>query len=129
MPDIRKTTRQNNGTIVKAQVQGITLSTLLKKTLLAFYSSVETNRSGGLLMIKMDVEGAEFSVLKELADSGVLCDYLKLGNEATLVVEFHQHLVKNEEEKQEAVDGLREAKEKLKNCGAKFRQLPNFWTG
>lgn len=128
MPDIRKTARQNNGTVVRANVHGITLSTLMKRTLLAFHTSDPEKRSGGSLMIKMDVEGAEFGVLKELATSGVLCEYLALGNQATLVVEFHQHLVKNEEEKQAATRGLRDAKETLRSCGAKFRQLPNFWT-
>ena len=72
MPDIRKTTRQNNGTIVRANVQGITLSTLMRRTLMAFHTSDPEQRRGGSLMVKMDVEGAEFGVLKELAASGVL---------------------------------------------------------
>jgi hypothetical protein len=129
MPDIRRTARQNNGTMVKANVYGIALSTLLQKTLQPFQPGTSTStQSGGSLLVKMDVEGAEFEVLKELAASQVLCDYTKMGNNATLVVEFHQHLIKDPDEKQAAVAGLKDAKEKLKKCGVKFRNLPNFWT-
>lgn len=130
MPDIRRTTRQNNGTMVKANVDGISLSTLLRKTLQPFRPGTFTTskQSGGSLLVKMDIEGAEFGVLKELAASQILCEYTKMGNNATLVVEFHQHLIKDRSEKQAAVAGLKDAKEKLRNCGVKFRNLPNFWT-
>lgn len=130
MPDIRRTTRQNNGTVVKANVDGISLSTLLRKTLQPFRPGTFTTskQSGGSLLVKMDIEGAEFGVLKELAASQILCEYTKMGNNATLVVEFHQHLIKDRSEKQAAVAGLKDAKEKLRNCGVKFRNLPNFWT-
>ena len=75
----------------------------------------------------MDVEGAEFEVLKELAATTVMCDYLKMGNNATFVVEFHQQKIKDPEEKRLAMDGLKDAKERLRQCGVKFRQLPNYW--
>jgi hypothetical protein len=115
--------------MVKAKVEGISLSTLLRKTLPPFQPGSSTSgQSDGSLVVKMDVEGAEFGVLKELAVSDVLCDYTKMGNNATLIVEFHQHLIKDPEEKQAAIAGLKDAKEKLKNCGVKFRNLPDFWT-
>ena len=115
--------------MVKAKVDGISLSTLLQKTLHPFRQRNSNHNQGdGSLLVKMDVEGAEFGVLKELATSQVLCDYTKKGNNATMVVEFHQHLIKDPNEKQAAVAGLRDAKEKLKECGVKFRNLPNFWT-
>jgi len=129
MPDIRRTTRKNNGTTVKANVNGITLSTLLQKTLKPFEPEAKPSvQSGGSLLVKMDVEGAEFGVVKELAASNVLCNYVKLGNSATLVVEFHLHLIKDPQDKQAAMTGLKDAKEKLRNCGVKFRNLPDFWT-
>lgn len=130
MPDIRKTNQQNNGTSIKADVLGITLSTLLRKTLAPFRlaASPSSSKAGGSLLVKMDVEGAEFGVLKELAVSNVLCQYVQMGNNATLVVEFHQQLIKDPDEKQAAMDGLRDAKEKLRGCGVKFRNLPDFWT-
>eukprot|EP00934_Nitzschia_sp_Nitz4_P003309 Nitzschia sp. Nitz4//scaffold133_size116822//93328//94563//NITZ4_003819-RA/size116822-processed-gene-0.66-mRNA-1//-1//CDS//3329535432//3299//frame0 len=125
MPDIRRTSKQNNGTVVQANVIGMTLSSLIAKTAMR---GNNIRPAGGSLLVKMDVEGAEFGVLKEAATSGVLCDYVKHGNNATLVVEFHQHLIKDATEKQQAVAGLKEAKETLRECGVKFRQLPNFWT-
>lgn len=130
MPDVQRTSRQNNGTMIKANVDGMSLSTLLQKTLHPFQpgSLASKQESGGSLLVKMDVEGAEFGVLKELAASPVLCEYIQKGNNATLIVEFHQHLIKDPKEKQAAVAGLKDAKEKLKNCGVKFQNLPNFWT-
>ena len=101
----------------------MTLSTLLRKTL---GSSID--RSGGSLLIKMDIEGAEFGVLKEVAASNVLCHYARAGNNATLVVEFHQHLIHDPDEKREALAGLKDAKDKLRRCGIKLRNLPDFWT-
>lgn len=130
MPDIRRTSRQNNGTMVQAKVEGITLSTLMKKTLTPFDNNKGNSEfsGGGSLLVKMDVEGAEFGILKEVANTGVLCDYVKHGNNATMVVEFHQHLIKDPEEKRLVLAGVKEAKETLRTCGVKFRQLPNFWT-
>jgi hypothetical protein len=132
MPDVRRTARQNNGTIVEANVQGITLSTLLRNTLQPFDPSNNASpvqrRGGGSLLVKIDVEGAEFGVLKELARTKLICEYVQMGNNATLVVEFHQHLVKDEQEKQKAMAGVKEAKEKLRKCGVQFRRLPNYWT-
>ncbi len=124
MPEIRQTSKQNNGTSVEAIVEGITLSTLLRKTL----EPTQGRRSGGSLLIKMDVEGAEFGVLKEVATSNVLCDYALSGNNATLIVEFHQHLIQDPDEKKDALAGLRDAKDKLRKCGIKLRNLPDFWT-
>jgi hypothetical protein len=123
MPEIRQTSKQNNGTSVEAIVQGITLSTLLRKTL-----EPTQGRSGGSLLIKMDVEGAEFGVLKEVATSNVLCDYTLSGNNTTLIVEFHQHLIQDPDVKRDALAGLRDAKDKLRKCGIKLRNLPDFWT-
>jgi Methyltransferase FkbM domain len=123
MPDIRKTSKHNNGTSIKTTVTGITLSTLLRNTL-----GRNIDGSGGSLLIKMDVEGAEFGVLKEVAASNVLCEYARSGNNATLVVEFHQHLITDPDDKREALAGLKDAKDKLRRCGIKLRNLPDFWT-
>lgn len=129
MRDIQRTQQQNNGTVIQANVNGMTLSTLLQKTLRPMqWNNDRSLQKGGSVLIKMDVEGAEFGVLKELADSRVLCNYVEKGNNATLVVEFHQHLIKNHEDKQAAMTGLKDAKEVLRRCGVKFRNLPDFWT-
>ncbi len=129
MRDVRRSQRENNGTLIKANVDGVSLSTLLQKTLKPFQPGVEhAFQTGGSLLVKMDIEGAEFGVLKELATSRVLCNYIRMGNNATLVIEFHQHLIKNPDDKDKAIAGLKDAKEQLRKCGVKFRNLPNFWT-
>jgi hypothetical protein len=129
MPDTRKTAMQNNGTFLTANVQGIALSTLIQKVLSPFDpNGSKEEKSGGSLLVKMDIEGGEYSVLKELAASPVLCNYVKLGNNATLTVEFHLNKIKDLEERQRAKDGVQEAKEKLKECGVFFKQLPDYWT-
>ena len=130
MPDVLKTAKRNNGTILTAQVEGITLSTLLLRTLLPFDpNSATESKRGGSLLVKIDIEGAEYSVLKELEASGVICDYVRRGNNATLIVEYHQRLIKDPEEKKTAMTGLKQAREKLKSCGVQFKGLPNYFTG
>lgn len=129
MPDIQRSKRSNNGTVVIANVSGISMSTLLKKTLQPFQPGLDPSfQEGGLLLVKMDVEGAEFALLKELAASGVLCQYVKLGNNVTLLVESHLHLIRDPNEKKTVLAGLKQAKEELRACGVRFRKLPDFWT-
>lgn len=129
MPDIQRSKRRNNGTLVAANVSGISLSSLLKKTLKPFQPGLDPAlQRDGSLLVKMDIEGAEFAVLKELATSGVLCDYVKLGNNATLLMESHLHLIKDPNEKKTVLAGLKSAKETLRACGVRFRKLPDFWT-
>jgi hypothetical protein len=129
MPDVRKTAKRNNGTVLTAHVQGITLSSLLRRALLPFDKNGDKTKSGGSLLVKIDIEGAEYAILKELEATRLICDYVQMGNNATLVVEYHQHLIRDAEEKRQAMEGLKEAREKLKNCGVQFRRLPDFWTG
>lgn len=106
------------------------MSTLLRRTL--GWTTTEHGgggTSGGSLLIKMDVEGAEFGILKEVATSNILCEYVRSGkNNATIIVEFHQHLITDPDEKRNALQGLKDAKERLRRCGVKLRNLPDFWT-
>jgi hypothetical protein len=130
MPDVRKTADRNNGTAIEAKVYGMRLSTLLRRSLSAFDPNGEADsKIGGSLLVKMDVEGAEYSIIKELAASKTLCEYVGLNNNVTLIVEYHQRLFRDAEEKLDVMDGVKEAREKLKNCGVVFQQLPNFFTG
>ena len=48
----------NNGEVFSADVEGISLSRLVKNTMAPFYPGAsEGEKNGGLLIIKMDVEG------------------------------------------------------------------------
>jgi hypothetical protein len=53
-------------------VQGVTLTSLLRR-------HVDTSRSPGHVMIKMDIEGAEYALLNEASDSGILCELTEKG--------------------------------------------------
>eukprot|EP00525_Craspedostauros_australis_P002182 CAMPEP_0198129318 /NCGR_PEP_ID=MMETSP1442-20131203/51418_1 /TAXON_ID= /ORGANISM="Craspedostauros australis, Strain CCMP3328" /LENGTH=136 /DNA_ID=CAMNT_0043789689 /DNA_START=91 /DNA_END=501 /DNA_ORIENTATION=- len=135
MPDIRKTAKRNNGTSVKAHVTGISLSTMIRSKLgryLKDNAGVHGSAaalSGASILVKMDVEGAEYSIVKEVAASNVLCDFVDGGrNSAMLVVEFHQDKIKDKEEKRQAIQGMKAAKVKLRECGVVFKQLPTYWT-
>ena len=137
MPDVRKTARQNNnGTLVSITVKGMTLSTLLRKTLAPlaydnnkFQKDHRNYKHGGSLLVKMDVEGAEYTILQELAYSNIMCEYVRMGNNATFLIEHHLQMMRDSIEQQTARQILKDARQKLKACGVQFRQLPNYWTG
>ena len=104
------------------------MSTLARSTLLPFKPDATPEESqGGLLIVKMDVEGAEYQVLKEIAASGVLCDYIQRGNRVVLIVEFHNMSITDPAERHREKAGAHEAKEKLSSCGVEFRNLQGFW--
>lgn len=104
------------------------MSTMMQKTLAPFDKTNHDSAlsTGGSLLVKMDIEAAEFSVLKEVARTGTLCEYVKLGNNATIIVEYHEDLIKDAEEKSVALAGLDEAREILISCGVLFQLLPEF---
>jgi hypothetical protein len=85
------------------------------------------DKSGGILIVKMDVEGAEYQVLKEVADSGILCKLKKLGNRVVLVVEYHNMSITDSEERRREKTGHREAIKELEECGLEFKGLSAFW--
>lgn len=83
---------------------------------------------GGNLMIKMDIEGAEYAVLKQVANSGVLCDYAR-SNKVILLVEFHHRkAIQNGTQFVEAKTGIQKAKNILGDCGVVFENLLPGWT-
>jgi hypothetical protein len=127
MPDVRKTAKLNNGAILEAKVQGITLSTLLRRALLPFDQNADGIKSGGSLLVKIDIEGAEYAVLKELEATRLICEYVQMGNNATLIVEYHHDLIQDAVEKRQAIEGLKEATEKLQQCGVRFMELLDSW--
>jgi hypothetical protein len=127
--DAQKSAKElGNGTVFSADVQGISLSSLVKNTLLPFKPDASSEeKKGGLLIIKMDVEGAEYQILKEIAKSGVLCDYIKMGNRVTMIVEFHHMSITDPAERRKEKDGSGEAQKILKECGVEFGNLAAFW--
>ena len=127
--DAQKSAKElGNGQVFSADVQGISLSTLVKNTVLPYKPNAsDAEKKGGMLIIKMDVEGAEYQVLKEVANSGVLCDYIKMGNRVVMIVEFHNMSITDAQERRREKDGSAQAQEQLKECGVEFGKLQAFW--
>lgn len=113
---------------MSADVNGITLTTMVRSTMLALGEVASPqDKTGGLLIIKMDVEGAEYQVLKEVAASDVLCELVRMGNRVVLVVEYHNMSITDPAERTREKAGFSEAKNKLKNCGVEFEKLHGSW--
>jgi hypothetical protein len=74
----------------------------------------DETKSGGSLLVKIDIEGAEYAILKELEATWLICDYVQMGNNATLVVEYHEHLIRDAEEKRQAAEGLKKVSGRTK---------------
>ena len=89
----------------------------------------DEDKTDGLLIIKMDVEGAEFQVIKDIAESNVLCDYIGSNhrNKVVMIVEWHHQTIWNAEELDIQMDGLEDAKTKLIQCGVIFDYLNADW--
>jgi hypothetical protein len=125
---IKSAKELGNGTTFSADVQGITLSTLTKSTMLSYKPGATPDEQiGGLLIVKMDVEGAEYQVLKEVAASGVLCEYIAKGNRVVMIVEYHNMSITDANERRREKDGSNLAKKKLEDCGVEFGKLAAFW--
>lgn len=86
------------------------------------------DKTGGQLIIKMDVEGAEYQIIKEIASSNVLCDYINMGNKVVMIVEMHHMSITDAKERISQKSGFQQAKKKLEECGVVFGQLHAYWS-
>lgn len=78
----------------KVEVQGVTLTRLLQQVL-------DTSRARGHLILKIDIEGGEYAVLKEAITSSLLCDYAnQKGKRVDLAVEFHKWVIEDKKVRQ-----------------------------
>ena len=82
--------------------------------------ATDEDKRGGVLIIKMDVEGAEYQVLKEVAAGGVLCEYVKMGNRVYFIAEYHIKSITDKNERNRETAGHQRAKKELEQCGAEF---------
>lgn len=79
------------------------------------------------MIVKIDIEGGEYRVLKEVASSGVLCEYVKMGNHVVLIVEYHYMSITDPKERGRERRGHLQAKRLLKECGVVFGDLKGGW--
>jgi hypothetical protein len=129
LTDAKQTAAMHGGKAVAANVTGINLSTLLRRTMAPFRNDAPTaDKSGGKLVIKMDVEGAEYQVLKEVRNSGTLCEYVKAGNQVVMLVEFHTaKVIENKTDFTKQKAGLKKARAELEACGVVFEKMGGNW--
>jgi hypothetical protein len=127
--DAQKSAKElGNGEVFAADVQGISLSTLVKSTMLPFQpGATDDDKKGGLIIIKIDVEGAEYQVLKEVAKTGLLCEYVKMGNRVVMIVEWHNMSITDADERRREKAGHSEAVATLTACGVRFGNLSANW--
>lgn len=127
--DVLKSANEGGtGTVSFAPVTGITLSTLMKRTLLA-YSPIATpdEKSGGHLIVKVDIEGGEYALLEEASKSLLLCDFLNMGNTVDLIIEFHRMSIKDGSIRGPLLAGKAASIKKLEECGVKVKPLSASW--
>ncbi|CAJ1945595.1 unnamed protein product [Cylindrotheca closterium] len=127
--DAVKTAKElNGGQSITANVNGLRLTTLVKNTMLPYQpDATEDDKKGGRLIIKMDVEGAEYQIIKEIASSNVLCDYISMGNKVVMIVEMHHMSITDAKERMSQKNGFQQAKKKLEECGVVFGKLHAYW--
>jgi transketolase len=77
--DAKKSAAANGNVTVKAPVTGLTLSTLLKRSVI--------RAKGSHVIIKIDIEGGEYVVINEAIDT--LCDFTSAGVLVHLMMETH----------------------------------------
>lgn len=70
-----------DGKLVEAHVDGLTLTTLLKQA--------ARMEPGAHIIIKCDIEGAEYALLNEAFDSGILCEYAENAVRIDMLIEIH----------------------------------------
>jgi hypothetical protein len=92
-------------------------------------NATEEDSRGGSLIIKMDVEGAEYQVLREIYKSGILCDYIAKGNEVVMLVEFHgNEVILDDAEFKKLHAGTKKRLMTLRECGVRFENLDPTWS-
>lgn len=124
--DVRKSAQENgNSTTIAADVMGYTIGTLMRKTLRAFApDATPEEKKGNHLVLKVDIEGGEFPLLSQAVQDGTLCEFVKMGNQADLFIEFHSVRVTG---KHDHVGQAKSMKDTLTKCGVNFRNLAAWW--
>mmetsp|Transcript_1356 Transcript_1356/g.1829 ORF Transcript_1356/g.1829 Transcript_1356/m.1829 type:complete len:448 (-) Transcript_1356:283-1626(-) len=79
-PDVRASA-QKDGKLTSAPVQGFSLPSLIQRT--------SIKQKGSLVLIKMDIEGAEKALLAAASDSPIMKEYAEAGVEIAMIVEMH----------------------------------------
>eukprot|EP00591_Stephanopyxis_turris_P004927 CAMPEP_0195511798 /NCGR_PEP_ID=MMETSP0794_2-20130614/3986_1 /TAXON_ID=515487 /ORGANISM="Stephanopyxis turris, Strain CCMP 815" /LENGTH=482 /DNA_ID=CAMNT_0040639455 /DNA_START=56 /DNA_END=1504 /DNA_ORIENTATION=- len=108
-----------------ANVDGISLSSLMRNTLLAYKpDAIEEDKSGGHLIVKMDIEGRLWKSLSELGENDVMCEFVNMGNTVVLMLEGDHFQTANDVDRKEFTNHINEVETHLKECGVSVGTLP-----
>jgi hypothetical protein len=101
------------------QVMAITLTSLLEQTVL--------QNEGGHVMIKIDIEGAEYQLLEEAVNSNIFC---RLVNEKDITVdiinEFHGDSIVGSPEPRHRWETIVKGEEAIKGCSANYEVVKSL---
>eukprot|EP00548_Thalassiothrix_antarctica_P003319 CAMPEP_0194134124 /NCGR_PEP_ID=MMETSP0152-20130528/4190_1 /TAXON_ID=1049557 /ORGANISM="Thalassiothrix antarctica, Strain L6-D1" /LENGTH=173 /DNA_ID=CAMNT_0038829689 /DNA_START=102 /DNA_END=619 /DNA_ORIENTATION=- len=120
--DVHKSSSGGKGNNNKVGVMGITLTKLLKQTVL----------SAGHVIIKIDIEGAEYQLLEEAVKSRIFCLLVKeMGVTVDIIGEFHWDETLGSKEPRNRWENTIQGEEAIKNCVASYQVLksiiPIWW--
>jgi hypothetical protein len=125
--DVKKSALAQNTSVemVATDVMGYTIGTIMRQTLIAFDpAAAPEDKKGGHFILKVDIEGGEYPLLKQAAEEGTLCEYVTMGNQADLYIEFHSQRVTG---KNPLFGNMKGHRQKLEDCGVTFRKLGAWW--
>ena len=105
---------------VSVDVAGVTLSAVLREKALF-------DEAGGVVVIKMDIEGGEYPMLAEAVESGVVCDYIRRGGEVRWMIEFHFNSLRGAKGYEKEKGQHQKNKQQLEDCGVQFSNAPAIW--
>lgn len=127
--DVQKSaTEVTDGKVTAADVTGITLTTLMDQTLVAFTPDATNEQmTGGHLIVKVDIEGGEYQLMEEVANSGKLCEFKKMGNTIDLIVEYHRMSITDASVRNPLLASKKKTEDKLKECGVEMKALGANW--
>jgi FkbM family methyltransferase len=105
---------QNSGNITAVPVMGVTLTKLLEQTVMP----------GGHVMIKIDVEGAEYAVLEEAIQSNIFCKLVKeMGVTVDIIMEEHSAKTLGNKEPRTRWESIIQGEKAIRACGVDL-QIP-----
>jgi Methyltransferase FkbM domain len=117
-PDVIQSAKGKDVESLAAPVMGYTLGTLMRMTLKALDPKAsEQDKKGSHFILKMDIEGGEYPLIREAIVNGTLCEFVALGNNVDTIIEYH-----------DPDFDTKEMMDALKNCGVNMGILDDIWS-
>jgi Methyltransferase FkbM domain len=128
--DVQQSAAGKDVETVGVPVMGYTIGRLMRMTLKVFDPNASgTDKKGSHLILKVDIEGGEYPLIKQAVADGTLCEFVKLGNTADLIIEFHSNDVLGGYSggKHDYVGEAKQMVDTLRGCGVTFHDLGADW--